>query len=164
MAKRQCQGKTKAGKPCKAAPLSGSDYCSAHDPSLPDETRFGSPIQASDAGKLGGPATRRPRVIEKMRERVEADIELVLKPYFEALEAKLMTTVFSAEDGVLTVMTDVPDLEMRMKAADKLLDRVYGKPRQQMEHSGPDKGGIPLELDAEGSKAAHDFLARIGRT
>ena len=61
----------------------GSQCCRAHDPTVPDETRFGSSVQAAQAG-----ASEKPRtlgVIETMRRRVEDRAEEVLTPYFDAL-------------------------------------------------------------------------------
>jgi hypothetical protein len=51
---RRCTGTTRAGEPCRAAPLKGCDHCSAHDPLSPAETRSGSVQQASRAGAQGG--------------------------------------------------------------------------------------------------------------
>lgn len=34
MARRRCKAKTKAGKPCKANAVRGSDFCFAHEPWL----------------------------------------------------------------------------------------------------------------------------------
>jgi hypothetical protein len=55
------------------------------------------------------------------------------------------------------------DLAAMMAAAEKLLDRVYGKPTQATEISGP--GGGPVEVDRMDTsrpdvrKALHDLLA-----
>ncbi len=108
-------------------------------------------------GQPGSGRPRQPRVIEVMRERIEQDIDRILRPYFDALEEAVLHATFEGS----VIVSDVPDLGARIAAAEKLLDRVYGKPRQAMEHSGPDRGGVPIELSAEGSKAVHEFLARV---
>lgn len=107
--RRQCQAHNRAGEPCGAAPLTGSEYCRAHDPTVPEETRFGSPVQAGRAGASEKPRT--PGVMEQLRQRVEEHADQILAPYFAAL-------------------ADGEDVETRMKAAERLLDRVFGRPTQ----------------------------------
>jgi hypothetical protein len=161
MAKRSCKGTTKAGKPCKAHPLTGKDYCSAHDPSAPDGTRFGSPSQASEAGKLGGAAGRKPRVVDVMRERVEAKIDEVLAPYFDTLEKAML---HATSDGEVK-LSEHPDLSARVAAAEKLLDRVYGKPMQTTALTGSDGGAIRVEdvfLDPKVRESLHAVVERAG--
>jgi hypothetical protein len=157
--KRRCRGTTRKGKPCRAAALKGKKHCRAHDPSLPDDARFGSPQQAAAAGRIGGPATRKPRVIERMRERVEEDIEKIIAPYFEAIEHAIVTATHEGQ----VIPSEVADLGARIKAAEALLDRVYGKPRQVTELSGPDGGAVPITSldDPEVARAAHEFLAKL---
>lgn len=143
MAKRRCKGTTKAGKRCRAYALADSQFCRAHDPLRPAETRFGSAEQAAAAGALGGAAGRSPRVVDVMRERVEAHVDEVLAPYFAALTEGMLTATFQGD----VFVSEHPDLAGRVAAAEKLLDRVYGKPRQTIEHAGPAEGSpIPVEF------------------
>jgi hypothetical protein len=152
-AKRRCKAKAKAGKRCRAYPLSTGAYCSAHDPDRPASARFGSSEQAAVAGALGGrPAS--PRVVDVMRERVEAEMEAVLAPYFEAIREAVMFVKYEGE----LVVTDTPDLAGRIAAAEKLLDRVYGKPRQTIEHAGPESGA-PLAVEFDLGESARKVLA-----
>ena len=68
-----------------------------------------------------------------MRERVEAEAEAVLAPYFEAL---------AQGEGV----------EQRMRAAERLLDRVFGRPKQSAELSGTlsiDEHRLEAEVEEE---------------
>lgn len=160
MVKRQCKGKTKAGKRCKAAPLTDGDYCAAHDPLQPAETRFGSSEQAAVAGAKGGAAGRHPRAVDVIRERMEADIELVLGPLFEALEADRGIVVGAGENAVLE---HVADWDARLRAIKEILDRSYGRPKQSLEHSGRGGEPIQMEVSAEVAKAAHDFLENVRR-
>ena len=140
MAKRRCAGTTKTGKPCRAAPLSDSDYCLAHADELTRaETGFG----GAENGAKGGAAGKHPRVVDVLRERVEAEIEKVIKPYFDALEHAMLHASYEGD----VIVSDHPDLGARINAAEKLLDRVYGKPRQTIEHAGPQDGSaIPVEF------------------
>lgn len=130
---RKCAGTNRAGAPCRANPLRVSDFCSAHDPDRPDDQRFGSRVQATAAAT--GVQKRVPGVMERMRERVEAEADAILAPYFEALAG--------GDDG---------DIEQRMRAAERLLDRCFGKPKQSAELSGAlslDERALEAELESE---------------
>lgn len=156
--KRRCRGTTKKGKPCRAAALKGTDRCIAHsDKAVQVEMGFGGP----ENGAKGGAATRRPRVIERMRERVEEDIEKIIAPYFDAIENAIVTATHEGQ----VIPSEVADLGARIKAAEALLDRVYGKPRQVTEVSGPDGGAVPIQGldDPEVARAAHEFLSNVKR-
>jgi hypothetical protein len=76
-ARRRCTGTNRAGEPCGAPPLHG-DCCSAHDRMRPDETRFGSHVQAQAAGRLGG-RPRKPRATELARRRLEEKVVVELR-------------------------------------------------------------------------------------
>lgn len=130
MAKRRCQGKTKAGKRCRAFPLHGSKLCLAHSDA---ETR--SSVQFV-GGQPGSGRPPKPRVVDVLRERVEAEVELIVAPYFQALSEAVLTATYEGE----VIASELPDLAGRIQAAEKLLDRVYGKPRQTIEHAGPESG------------------------
>lgn len=86
--------------------------------------------------------------MERLRERVEAEAEAVLAPYFEAL-------------------AEGEDVEQRMRAADRLLDRVFGRPKQSAELSGAlsiDEHRLEAELEAEleALMAARERNAALG--
>lgn len=155
---RRCNGKTRSGNACKAPPLKGKRYCSAHDPVSPAFARFGSRAQAREAGLLGGrPPT--PRVVDVLRARVEAEVEAIIAPYFDAIKHSVLHSQFEGK----VILSEHPDLAGRIAAAERLLDRVYGKPRQTIEHAGPqDGGGIPVEfrLDARAREAIAGALRK----
>ena len=159
MAER-CKGTNRHGQPCQAWPLKGTEHCSAHPDSLaPDGVRFGSPEQAAAAGALGGAAGRHPRVVDIMRERVEAAADEILDAYFRVLrEAMLYGT--QQRSGEI-VVSDHPDIGARMAAAEKLLDRVYGKPKQSTEITGPDDG--PVTASFVLAPAAREVIAGVLR-
>ncbi len=128
---RRCHATNRAGDPCAANPLRDGQFCSAHDPHLPADARFGSSEQAAQAAT--GVRRRPPSVIELLRERVEAEAEAILAPYFEAL---------ARGEGV----------EQRMRAAERLLDRVFGRPKQSAELSGTlsiDERRLEAEVEEE---------------
>jgi hypothetical protein len=149
MAKRRCKGKTKAGKRCRAYPLHDSQYCLAHDELSRASVGFGGP----EAGRLGG-RPKSPRVVDVLRERVEARIEEVIAPYFEALTRAVLHATYEGD----VIVSDAPDLGARMAAAEKLLDRVYGKPRQTIEHAGP-QDGAPIAVEFTMDDKAREAIA-----
>ena len=153
----KCTGTKVDGRPCGAWALKGSERCSAH-PLDPGSARFhfGSPEQAREAGRKGG-RPRLPTPTEVARELVEANIVAILKPHFAVLGyqvevgeegvalvplegggAKLFG---ESRDGVIQA-SEYEDLGAQIAAADKLLDRIYGRPKQAAEISGPN--GQPI--------------------
>jgi hypothetical protein len=134
---RSCAAKTRAGNACRAVPLRDGDYCLAHSSEeTRDSVRFGGPQEGS-----GRPRATRPS--DALRERVEADIDRWLRPYEEALEA---TRTIVVGQGSQAHLEHVPDHRVRMRAAEAVLDRVYGRPRQTgaLDTRG---GEVNLELD-----------------
>jgi hypothetical protein len=142
MAQPRCKATTRAGKRCRRASRKGSDECAFHSRVSTGSDRFGSPGQAREAGRLGG-RPRVPRVSEAMRERVEEEIDTIVAPYFEALKGAM---IFSTYEGTV-IVSQHPDLGARIAAAEKLLNRVYGKPRQVQEVAG--EGGGPVRITDE---------------
>jgi len=142
---RRCQGTNRAGDPCGAAPLTGSRWCSAHDPQRPAATRFGSREQAAEAAT--GVQRRTPSLTEKLRERVEQESDRIIDPYFEALDAG-------------------ESAELRMRAATALLDRVFGRPRQALELAAEREQATRLAEQTAGQivEAMRDFAARLGHS
>ena len=88
-------------------------------------------MQAAEAAT--GVERRTPSVTEKLRERVEQESDAILAPYFEAL-------------------AEGQDIEQRMRAAERLLDRVFGRPKQSAELTGTlslDERTLERELEQE---------------
>jgi hypothetical protein len=150
---RGCHGTTKTGKPCGASPLKGTTRCGAH-PEDPASARFGSPAQASRAGKLGGRPPL-PRPTEVARKLIEENVTAILRPHFLAIGIELHAdgtttrleggaTMFGESKEGEIVASQYEDLGAQIQAAEKLLDRVYGRPKQQTELVG--EGGGPIEF------------------
>lgn len=165
---RRCVGKTKKGKRCRAAPLTGRKHCLAHaDEKTRETTGFG-------GAQPGAGRPRAPRPHEIAQQLVEAHILRVLRPYFRTLGLELQ------EDGQVTdcdgaikyvwagteeAAIEMEDLGAQIIAAEKLLDRIYGKPRQVSEVTG--EGGGPIEVAGELSdpgvrEAMFEVLRRVG--
>jgi hypothetical protein len=155
MATRRCKGNTKAGKRCKARPLRGRNHCSAHDPDTPRSNRFGSPEQAATAGAAGG-RPKKPRATEILRDRVENDVDRWVQPFEEALAAEAPVVVGTGKHATLEMVTDHGT---RMRAAIAVLDRVYGRPKQATEISGPD--GNPIEITWDLGALSDEELAAL---
>jgi hypothetical protein len=113
---RKCRERRKDGHPCGAFALA-SGLCLAHDPQMRETKRA--------ASAKGGENKRKPRAHEIFRERVEAELENWLRPYYEA--------------------RDSGDQALALRAADSILDRAYGRARQATEISGPDGGPLTIE-------------------
>jgi hypothetical protein len=131
--KRECEGTTVAGKPCGANPLKPGTviagisvtgrWCRQHDEDLPASARIGGPQPGS-----GRPRT--PRAVDVLKERIEASIDEVIKPLWDALNAERAVVV---GNGPSATMEMVPDYPTRIAAVRELLDRGYGRPRQSSE-------------------------------
>jgi hypothetical protein len=150
----RCSGtNAKTGQPCRAWPLRGTTRCLAHsDAEARDSVGF---VAAN--GKGGRP--RAPRVVDVIRERLEARADAVIDVLWDGLEANRGVVVGSGEFAQLE---ETPDHGARLAAAREILDRAYGKPTQATEISGPDGG--PVEVidtsDPKTRKALHALLGQ----
>ncbi len=164
-AKRVCHGERKAGGPCGARPLRvgtvlggvrlSGDYCRAHDPDVPESVRFGTSAQAREASLIGGGRPPMPKPTDIARQLIERHVYMVLRPHFRTIGLDLhddgSTTRLDrgaivtgeSKDGEV-IASDIEDLGAQIAAAEKLLDRVYGRPKQTQEVTGADGG--PLEM------------------
>jgi hypothetical protein len=124
------------------------DYCRQHDPDLPDSARIGGATPGAGRKPL-------PRPTDLIRQAVEQHVLIVVRPHFRTLgyEPKLVgkdadrrIEVEEREEGGAKIygeskdgdinMTHHDDLGAMMKAANDLLDRVYGRPKQTTELAG----------------------------
>lgn len=185
-AKRTCKGKTKKGKPCGAAPLKpgtvldgvsvSGNFCRQHDPDLPDSARIG-------GAQPGAGRPRVPTTTEVLRQIVTDHAVEILRPHFRVLGYELEVKP-QEEDGKRIVlvplkgggaklhgesregvvkMSEHEDLGAQMAAAEKLLDRALGRPKQSTELTGA--GGGPVEIvpvTREKAKKVGGILAGVG--
>jgi hypothetical protein len=131
--KRTCHAKTIKGKPCGANPLKPGTviegvavtgkWCRQHDHDLPDSARIG-------GATLGAGRKPRPRAVDVLKERIEQDIDKVLKPLWDALTAERAVVVGNGPQAFVENVTDHPT---RITAVRELLDRGYGRSKQSSE-------------------------------
>lgn len=151
----RCGKPTKKGKPCRNPRVKGKKTCMGHLSGKDKESMgFGGPQPGS-----GRPRNARPT--EVMRRLVEEHVQVVLAPHFRTLGWDVVRDETSGELTIVQVdgggakiygeskegdinFTTVDDLGAHIAAAEKLLDRIYGRPKQTTELSGA--GGGPVEL------------------
>lgn len=141
----KCTATTKKGTACKASPLTGTDRCLAHSD---DETR--NSLQFVGGGPGSG-RPKNPRAVDVLRDRIERDIDKVLNPLWEALDATSGVVVGNGPSAEVEIL---PDYRTRIAAARELLDRGYGRPKQQTELTGADGGPVLVTFDQLAARAA----------
>jgi len=139
-------------------------FCRAH---MPEEyldkfgiKRFGGPTSTS--GNNRGLQTCKPTNPYKyMREVLEEHVIEFLKPYLEALTAEKEVVI---GNGRTARMERVPDHRARLQAAEQLLDRVYGKPKQttMLEGSVDSKVSVEVPQDDDRQLEVAKILAAAG--
>lgn len=152
-----CVGHTTSGNPCESRHVIGSDYCAWHMAAAEREL-LGVRYPGELSGRARSSVVKAP---EMLRQVMETNVDLILRPYFEALGIKLigydeetctplveevvgggLKLYGESKDGDI-VMTPYPDLGGMVTVAEKLMDRVYGKPKQ----STTIEGGInPIKV------------------
>lgn len=162
----RCTGTTKKGHPCQANPLHGTDRCLAHsDREARESVGFGGPQPGAGRPRVPGPT-------EVARQVVEANVVALLRPYFEAVGLELHDdlSTSSCEGPVKYVWagTDEPALAMKdlgaaIGAVEKLLDRIYGRPKQQTELTGAGGGPVTVEHGLDLAKLSDEDLAALER-
>lgn len=147
----RCTATTKAGTPCQAWPAFGATTCLAHSDR---EARESVGFYGAQPG-AGRPRLEKP--LEVARRLVEENVEQLLRPHFAALGCRLERN----DAGELAVTPDpdlrpkvtasyqgevfashIEDLQAQLEAAERLLDRVYGKPKQATEITGANGGPV----------------------
>jgi hypothetical protein len=150
------KGKRK-GEVCNRPTYEDTDACWGHQSKeAKAEKGFGGAQQNSGRPKLKDP-------FDVAREAVRQHAELLIAPHFKALgfDIRIETTddgpilhldkseggaaklYGESKDGVI-VPSDLEDIGAQIAAAEKILDRLFGKPRQALELSGNDNG--PIEV------------------
>ena len=114
---RKCKAERKDGKRCRAYAMSGSDYCVAHDPSLPDKRRAWRRAGGSVKGeknRMVEEATRlkRPRDVQHM---LAVTAEKVERGTIDAQTANALGRVAS----LLLKAMELTDVDERLRRLEK---------------------------------------------
>lgn len=185
--KRRCSGKNSKGDPCGAHPLKPGTviegvevkgkHCRRHDPDVPASARFGSHAQAREAGKKGGRPPL-PKPTDIARRLIEQNELALQRPYWRTLGYDVKI----GEDGLELVelpdggakmhgeskegdiiASPYEDLGAQQEAAERLWNRVYGKPKQTQEITGADGGPVEIvPVTRAKAKAVGGILAGVG--
>ena len=160
--KRVCSATTILGHPCTAGraiiTYKGKDYlslwCFAHIPNRLRE-KWGVGQWGNKKDNAYG-RNRPPNANQILKEMVENEIAEWLKPYLEALSAEKPVVVGTGPHAHIEMVADV---RARQAAADSVMDRVYGKPKQTTELTGAEGG--PIAVDVPVDKDRELEVARI---
>jgi hypothetical protein len=182
-----CHGTTKRGTLCDAKPLkAGTEiegvkvkgkHCRAHDPDLPASARFGSRAQAKEAAKHGGRPPL-PRPTDIARRLIEQNELALQRPYWRTLGYDVVLGKDGLELVVLPdggakmhgeskegdiVASPYEDLGAQQEAAERLWNRVYGKPKQTQEITGADGGPVEIvPVTRAKARKVDGILAGVG--
>jgi hypothetical protein len=181
---RRCEGLNACDEPCGAAPLKPGTiiadvnvtgrWCRQHDQDLPDSARIG-------GAQPGAGRPRQQRPSEVAQRLIEDNVAVVLGPHFRALgfdvvqaeEGLALTPIAeggaklhgTSKDGLVRA-SEHDDIGAQIAASEKLQDRIYGRPKQSQEISGPEGGPVrtlPMEPpDPDGTRSAKvaEIIAR----
>lgn len=147
-------------------------YCIMHDPALPDPKELG----VGGAQKGTGPKPK-PRADEVMRAVLASAPLAFLRPYMDALGVEVDPTTLevrqlpghglklfgTSKEGDVFV-SEYEDIGGQMKAAEMILDRVLGRPKQATELTGADGGNVVVEVpwSAERASKVAEVLRNAG--
>lgn len=142
----RCRAQTKAGRQCKARAVTDEGLCTWH--SSDAETQR---IMMEQATALRRRVQAKPH--ELMRTVIESNPVAFMQPYLDALGIRIVyvpdpanpdllhpvavadptskgQTLFGISKDGQVVVSDKKDLEAQQRAAERLFDRVYGRPKQ----------------------------------
>jgi len=175
VAKKRCgelSGRLNAkGQPCGAFARKGKTTCIGHaDKAEQESAGFGG--SQPNAGR-----PRLPTPTEIARDLVEQNIAVILRPHFRALgydvetgpEGLVLVPLQGggaklhgeSREGVVKA-SEHEDLAAQMAAADKLLDRIYGRPKQATELTGPNGGALEIGAAIPDEDAWHKAVVQLG--
>lgn len=178
-----CMGKRKDGEDCTCYALTGAGHCIAHL-TEDEKKRLGKQNKPDGRGFDNPPRAGRPQTTtnapQMMKQVVETAVDKLVHRYFAALGIEL---IGFDEDGNPVVkdhgfstglklhgeskegtiqMSEYPDLMAQIQVMEKLIDRVYGKPRQTQVIEG---GIQPIKVQPVRSpERAKEVAALLGRT
>lgn len=159
-----CPKYTNAGNPCptkcQVVEIRGKYY------KLDTCVMHASPAIRAELGIHGGfrpGAGRKKKVhpLDALRQRFEAEAERYFEPFEQALSAMKAVVV---GNGASAHIEMVEDVALRLAAVEKLMDRIYGRPKQISEITGADGGALEVSVpnDEERKQALAAILASTG--
>ena len=182
-----CHGTTKRGTLCNAKPLkAGTEiegikvsgkWCRSHDEDLPSSARFGSRERARENGMKGGRPPL-PKPTDIARRLIEQNELALQRPYWRTLGYDVVI----GDDGLELVelpnggakmhgeskegeivASAFDDLGAQQEAAERLWNRVYGKPKQTQEITGSEGGPVEIiPVTRQKAKTVGNLLDRVG--
>lgn len=164
--KSKVQKGPRKGETCGRVTYGETDACWGHQPKEVKRAKgFGGPQPNS-----GVP--RKPRTIDRLRERVEELTDEIIAPFLDGLKAECCVGHAKDPETGERVPIMMPDLKRRQESARELMDRSYGKPKQISEVSGPEGGpiettagvAIPSDASAAGLHDLADELRKRRKT
>lgn len=167
----KCKATTKKGEPCKSPPIKGTDRCLSHSSAKARE----SVGFVADNGKAGRKPL--PKPTDVARQLIERHIEVTLAPHFRTLGYEItrndddeLDIVASdgggaklygeSKEGYIEVSSH-DDLGAMIAAAEKLLDRIYGRPKQATEITGADGGPVQTQELIPSDASWHEQVAGV---
>lgn len=112
-------------------------------------------IQGQKDGPKKSGRERQPRVVDALREQVEAHVAEIIAPLLSALEAEKPIVVGNGAHASVELH---PDHRTRILAVQEIFDRVYGKPKQTTENTHQ-VAFEPVEVPTD--KQREEEVARI---
>lgn len=171
----RCKDTTLGGNPCRSWAAYDDGKCRAHTSCISEERKKQDAMKAAAVRE-----SKRPKPHKIMQQILEQRPELFMKPFLEALGIRIelmedpqtgevFPYVEEVSDGMVVygvskdgdvVISKHKDLEGQMRAAERLMDRVYGKPKQTQIVVNPATEGITPQVIPY-DKARQDEVTKI---
>jgi hypothetical protein len=142
----RCKAKTKAGFPCRSFARTPDGLCYYHSRSKEEQAILQEQAQAARKMNKAKPH-------ELMRQIIESNPIIFMQPYLDSLGIRIVfvpdendplilhptavqdpssngSTLFGISKDGRVIVSKHKDLEAQQRAAERLFDRVYGKPKQ----------------------------------
>jgi hypothetical protein len=175
-----CKGINLAGKPCTQAPLLPENwdgpeeitglYCLWHEPNIDRDQRTAYHLH----GSATKPVPRRVTPAEMAHELILRSPQHFLKPYLKAIGLRLNDNgeleeigsglkLYGYSRGGEVIKSRYPDLVGQQHTVERLLDRVWGKPRASVDlASQVNTVAVHVVMDEERIDKVSSVLANAG--
>lgn len=179
-AQPKCKGRTLKGTPCGLAPLLPENwdgpneptglYCVHHDPNITNDETEAYLLH----GSANKPIPRKITAGEAAHRVIQRAPHYILRPYLKALglrlnedgeleEAGTGLKLYGYSRGGEVIRSRYPDLVGQTQVAEKLLDRVYGKPRAAVDLASQNTTvNVHVQMDEERVSKVSEVLTQAG--